>query len=140
LYIFILTCCAHRTLTDVRVKALGPLRYQLTGFVCHLGESVTSGHYAAYTRHKEKPDLWNMCDDVRVPTVCPDYLVYRSVARPTIEPALKDYSLLCLHIWARRSRRRKRLLSRTTYIWCFTSAYLPLHHISHLRSHTRKLL
>ena len=82
----------------------------------------------------------NMCDDVRVTTVCPDYLVYRGVVIPTIEPALNEHSLLCLHIWARRSRRRKRLLSRTTYIWCFTSAYLPLHHISHLRSHTRKLL
>ncbi len=40
--------------------------YNLIGIVCHLGASVNSGHYLAYTR---RGDEWYCCNDARVTKV-----------------------------------------------------------------------
>lgn len=43
--------------------------YELIGSVSHKGRSADSGHYVGWTRSKEDPETWWMCDDERVSPV-----------------------------------------------------------------------
>ena len=49
------------------------MRYHLTGVICHIGKTISSGHYIAYVRRKNNKDNaeyeWFKCDDKTITKV-----------------------------------------------------------------------